>query len=87
MLSFLGFLNEQKKGDTAATTFFHEVICGIACYDSRGASQIKTGEDIKKCFDDKYTKYVKNYILLPNMSKLTFFGSILGLKGPNCSKI
>ena len=52
MLSFLGFLNEQKKGDTAATTFFHEVICGIACYDSRGASQIKTGEDIKKFFDD-----------------------------------
>ena len=64
MLSFLGFLNEQKKGDTAATTFFHEVICGIACYDSRGASQIKTGEDIKKFFDD-------------GSSSLSFFLSIV----------
>ena len=46
---FLNFLNEA---DTSATTFFHEVICGIACADPVGASKIKTGEDVKKYFDN-----------------------------------
>ena len=46
---FLNFLNEA---DTSATTFFHEVICGIACADPVGALKIKTGEDVKKYFDN-----------------------------------
>ena len=53
---FLNFLNEA---DTSATTFFHEVICGIACADPVGALKIKTGEDVKKYFDNGTIKAVK----------------------------
>jgi len=51
MKTFIGFLNEAK-GDTGPTTFFHEVICGIACFDPVAAAKIKTGADVKKFFDD-----------------------------------
>jgi hypothetical protein len=35
-----------------ATTFFHEVICGIACFNSNGAKGIKRGADIRQFFTD-----------------------------------
>jgi len=50
MKLFIDFIDEGA--DTSATTFFHEVICGIACADPVGASKIKTGEDVKKYFDN-----------------------------------
>ena len=51
MKSFKTFIQE-KKGDTSHTTFWHEVICGIACFDSSGAANIKSGIDIKPYFDN-----------------------------------
>ena len=51
MKTFIGFLNEAL-GDTSATTFYHEVICGIACADPMGARKIKTGADVKAYFDN-----------------------------------
>jgi len=51
MKTFLGFLKEGA-GDTSATTFYHEVICGIACADPMGARKIKTGADVKTYFDN-----------------------------------
>ena len=45
MKTFIGYLNEAL-GDTSATTFFHEIICGIACYDPIAAAKIKIGREI-----------------------------------------
>ena len=41
------YLTEAKSD---ATTFFHEVICGIACSDPIAAKQIEKGADIKQYF-------------------------------------
>ena len=38
----------EAKSD--ATTFFHEVICGIACYNPSAAKSIEKGADIKQYF-------------------------------------
>lgn len=43
-----------KEGSTAATTFFHEIITGIACVDPSYASNLKTGEDVLKAFNNNY---------------------------------
>ena len=51
MKTFIGYLNEAL-GDTSATTFYHEIICGIACADPMGARKIKTGADVKAYFDN-----------------------------------
>ena len=51
MRTFLSFIKEAV-GDTSATTFYHEVICGIACVDPMGAKKIKTGADVKNYFDN-----------------------------------
>ena len=51
MRTFLSFIKEAV-GDTSATTFYHEVICGIACADPMGAKKIKTGADVKNYFDN-----------------------------------
>jgi hypothetical protein len=42
----------EKKGDTSATTFYHEIISGIAAVKSVSVSDFKTGEDLKKFFDN-----------------------------------
>ena len=47
---------QEKVGDTSHTTFWHEVICGIACFDSAGASAITQGSDIKPYFDNDTIK-------------------------------
>ena len=47
---------QEKVGDTSHTTFWHEVICGIACFDSAGASAITKGSDIKPYFDNDTIK-------------------------------
>ena len=43
-------LNEASAD---ATTFFHEVICGIACFDAAGAKAITRGADILPFFTNK----------------------------------
>ena len=47
----------EKKGDTSATTFYHEVITGIIVAGGKGP--FKTGEDVKKYFDNGTIKAVK----------------------------
>jgi hypothetical protein len=42
----------EAKGDTAATTFFHEIISGIAAVKGVSAGDFQTGADVKKYFDD-----------------------------------
>jgi hypothetical protein len=59
MKSFIGWTNYNlTEAKTDATTFFHEVICGIACFDSNGAASIKKGADVKRFFDDKIIEAV-----------------------------
>tara|TARA_B100001750_G_scaffold94997_1_gene74923 strand:+ start:178 stop:1545 length:1368 start_codon:yes stop_codon:yes gene_type:complete len=43
-------LNEASAD---ATTFFHEVLCGIACFDPAGAASVKKGADILPFFTNK----------------------------------
>ena len=43
-------LNEASAD---ATTFFHEVLCGIACFDAAGAKAITRGADILPFFTNK----------------------------------
>ena len=51
MKSFIGWTNlTEAKSD--ATTFFHEVICGIACYNSEAAKKIEKGADIRQYFSN-----------------------------------
>ena len=52
-----GDLITEAKGDTSATTFYHEVITGIIVAGGKGP--FKTGEDVKKYFDDGTIKAVK----------------------------
>ena len=53
MKSFIGWTNlNLLEAKTDATTFFHEVICGIACFDPNGAATIEKGADVKRFFDD-----------------------------------
>ena len=47
---------QEKVGDTSHTTFWHEVICGIACFDSAGAAKITQGSHIKPYFDNDTIK-------------------------------
>jgi len=47
----------EVKGDTSSTTFFHEVITGIVVAGKNGP--FKTGEDVKKFFDNKTITAVK----------------------------
>ena len=42
-----------SEASADATTFFHEVLCGIACFDSAGARAIKKGADILPFFTNK----------------------------------
>ena len=51
MKSLLTFIQE-KKGDTSHTVFWHEVICGIACFYPQGAAGIFRGADIYPYFRD-----------------------------------
>ena len=54
MKSFIGWTNLNLfEAKTDATTFFHEVICGIACFDPNGAATIEKGADVKRFFDDR----------------------------------
>ena len=52
-----GDLIVEKKGDTSATTFYHEVITGIIVAGGKGS--FKTGEDVKKYFDNGTIRAVK----------------------------
>ena len=40
------------EGSAEDTTFFHEVICAIACYNPTGAAAITRGADIRQYFTD-----------------------------------
>ena len=40
------------EGSAEDTTFFHEVICAIACFNSTGAAAITRGADIRQYFTD-----------------------------------
>jgi len=48
---------KEVKGDTSATTFYHEVITGIIVAGGKGP--FKTGEDVKKYFDSGTIRAVK----------------------------
>ena len=48
----------EGKGDTSATTFYHEIISGIAAVKNVSDSDFKTGEDVKKFFDNGTIKPV-----------------------------
>ena len=46
----------EAKGDTSATTFYHEVITGIVV--GGGSGTFNTGDNVKKYFDDGTIKAV-----------------------------
>jgi hypothetical protein len=52
MLRFKEYLTDIMEAKSDATTFFHEVICGIACFDPVGAATIGKGSDVKQFFDN-----------------------------------
>tara|TARA_A100001201_G_scaffold32012_1_gene34486 strand:+ start:466 stop:1818 length:1353 start_codon:yes stop_codon:yes gene_type:complete len=59
----------EKKGDTSATTFYHEVITGIIVAGGKGP--FNTGADVKKWFDGGTIKAVKGSGATPiDMKKL-----------------
>ena len=64
----------EAKSD--ATTFFHEVICGIACFDPKGAKGINKGADIMKFFVDGTIAAInagENIIPYDNLTAKRFF--------------
>ena len=42
MLRFKEYLTDIMEAKSDATTFFHEVICGIACYNPSAAKTVST---------------------------------------------
>ena len=58
----------EAKGDTSATTFYHEVITGIVVAGGKGP--FKTGEDVKKHFDNGTIKAVNASLSALDVSKL-----------------
>ena len=46
MLRFKEYLTDIMEAKSDATTFFHEVICGIACYNPAAAKKIEKGADL-----------------------------------------
>ena len=50
MLRFKEYLTDIMEAKSDATTFFHEVICGIACYNPAAAKKIEKGADIRQYF-------------------------------------
>jgi len=53
MLTFKSWIKLLTEASSEDTTFFHEVICAIACFSSTEAGKIKRGADIKQFFDNK----------------------------------
>jgi hypothetical protein len=58
----------EKKGDTGATTFYHEVITGI--FVAGGKGPFNTGEDVKKYFDNNTIKAVNSGLATLDVMKL-----------------
>jgi hypothetical protein len=58
----------EVKGDTSATTFYHEVITGIVVGGGRGP--FKTGEDVKRYFDDGTIRAVNSSLSTVDINKL-----------------
>ena len=52
------YIISEAKGDTSATTFYHEVITGIVVGGGSGA--FNTGDNVKKYFDDGTIKAVNS---------------------------
>jgi len=52
MLRFKEYLTDIMEAKSDATTFFHEVICGIACYNPAAAKSIEKGSDIRQYFSN-----------------------------------
>ena len=50
-MEFTKYLEMASGGDTSATTFYHEILCGIFIIDPNAI--IKNGDDVKKWFDNK----------------------------------
>ena len=59
---------KEAKGDTSATTFYHEVITGIIV--AGGKVPFKTGEDVKKYFDDGTIRAVNASLSTLDINKL-----------------
>ena len=52
MKSLKTWIQQLDEASSENTTFFHEVICAIACFNSTGAAAIKSGADIRQYFTD-----------------------------------
>ena len=77
------------EAKTDATTFFHEVICGIACFDPNGAATIKKGADVKRFFDDKTIEAVNaglSVIPPENLKQFKFMDDTVDVDGNLTSK-
>ena len=90
MKSFIGWDNlNLLEAKTDATTFFHEVICGIACFDPNGAATIEKGADVKRFFDDGTIEAVNaslNAIPPENLKQFRFMDDAVDVDGNLTSK-
>ena len=90
MKSFIGWTNLNLfEAKTDATTFFHEVICGIACFDPNGAATIKKGADVKRFFDDGTIEAVNaglNAIPPENLKQFRFMDDTVDVDGVTITK-
>ena len=77
------------EAKTDATTFFHEVICGIACFDPLGAATIEKGADVKRFFDDGTIEAVNaglSVIPPENLKQFKFMDDTVDVDGNLTSK-
>ena len=90
MKSFIGWTNLNLfEAKTDATTFFHEVICGIACFDPNGAATIEKGADVKRFFDDGTIEAVNaglSAIPPENLKQFRFMDDTVDVDGNLTSK-
>ena len=90
MKSFIGWTNLNLfEAKTDATTFFHEVICGIACFDPNGAATIEKGADVKRFFDDRTIEAVNaGLTAIPpeNLKQFRFMDDTVDVDGNLTSK-
>jgi len=90
MKSFIGWDNlNLLEAKTDATTFFHEVICGIACFDPHGAATIEKGADVKRFFDDGTIDAVDSKLIKQppeNLKQFRFMDDTVDVDGNLTSK-
>ena len=90
MKSFIGWTNLNLfEAKTDATTFFHEVICGIACFDPHGAATIEKGADVKQFFTNGTIEAVNaglSAIPPENLKQFRFMDDTVDVDGNLTSK-